>query len=245
MKYVLMLAVASLAMAVNATTVVVSDDPSVVRDAALREALLQNSTWTSENIQKYPALFLKDQILACDRLSEKIEAQNITLLRIEKRALRTVEDSQACQARYEKFLANAKAAYKAANGKWPVSVNGYELDEEELTEKIYDAMERVDLAKKDLSDNTVIAKKAAIRKGVLKTRKRDLVALRMKLVQQLEQVKMNAALAEIKDLQATLGAIKDMMVEIDEDPAKLSLDNITADDPNAARNKKVKSFLND
>lgn len=56
---------------------------------------------------------------------------------------------------------------------------------------------------------------------------------------------MNAALAEIKDLQVTLGVIKDMMVEIDEDPTKFSLDDITADDPNAARNKKVKSFLND
>lgn len=171
MKYVVMFAVVSIAIAVNATTVVVSDDPSVVRDAALREALLQNSTWTSENIQKYPALFLKDQILACDKLSDKIEAQNITLLCIEKRALRTVEEAQASQVRYEKFLANAKTAYKAANGKWPVTVNGYELDEEELTEKIYDAMQRVELAKKESADSTVIAKKAAIRKGVLKTKK--------------------------------------------------------------------------
>lgn len=62
---------------------------------------------------------------------------------------------------------------------------------------------------------------------------------------QLEQVKMNAALAEIKDLQVALGVIKDMMVEIDEDPTKFSLDDITADDPNGTRNKKVKSFLND
>ena len=42
-----------------------------------------------------------------------------------------------------------------------------------------------------------------------------------------------------------LGTIKDMMIEIDEDPTRLSIDDLTAEDPNAARNKKVNSFLND
>ena len=67
----------------------------------------------------------------------------------------------------------------------------------------------------------------------------------MKLVQQAEQVKMNAALAEIGDLKASLGVIQDMMIEIDEDPTKLSVEDLTAEDPNAKRNKKVNSFLND
>ena len=106
-------------------------------------------------------------------------------------------------------------------------------------------MERVELAKKEHKDNAAIAKKVSIRKGVLKTKKRELVSLRMKLVQQAEQVKMNAALAEIGDLKASLGVIQDMMIEIDEDPTKLSVEDLTAEDPNAKRNKKVNSFLND
>jgi len=235
-------AVVSLALA---DTVVVSDDPSVVRKAALREAIRQDSTWTSENIQRNPYLFLKEQIAACDKLKAKIEAQNIFLIRMGKKSTRAVEEAGTTQARYEKFLADAKAAYKAAKGKWPVSVNGYDLDEEELNEKIADAMERVELAKKEAKDNSAISKKVAIRKGVLKTKKRDLVSLRMKLVQQAEQVKMNAALAEIGDLRASLGTIQDMMIEIDEDPTKLSVEDLTAEDPNAKRNKKVNSFLND
>ena len=67
----------------------------------------------------------------------------------------------------------------------------------------------------------------------------------MKLVQQAEQVKMNAALAEIGELKASLGTIQDMMIEIDEDPTKLSVEDMTTEDPNAKRNKKVNSFLND
>ena len=239
----LIVAFAFLPILAVADTLVISDSPTVVRNAEIREAIRQDSTWTSENIQKNPYLFLQDQIMACDRLKAKIEAQNITLIRMEKKSTRAAEEATSTQSRYEKFLQDAKAAYKAANGKWPVSVNGYDLDEDELNDKIADAMERIELAKKEYKDNTAIAKKVSIRKGILKMKKRDLVNLRMKLVQQAEQVKMNAALAEIGDLKASLGVIQDMMIEIDEDPTKMSVEDLTAEDPNAKRNKKVSDFL--
>ena len=239
----LIVAFAFLPILAVADTLVISDSPTVVRNAEIREAIRQDSTWTSENIQKNPYLFLQDQIMACDRLKAKIEAQNITLIRMEKKSTRAAEEAISTQSRYEKFLQDAKAAYKAANGKWPVSINGYDLDEDELNDKIADAMERIELAKKEYKDNTAIAKKVSIRKGILKMKKRDLVNLRMKLVQQAEQVKMNAALAEIGDLKASLGVIQDMMIEIDEDPTKMSVEDLTAEDPNAKRNKKVSDFL--
>ena len=231
----------------SAETVIVSASPTVVRNAELREAMRQDSTWTSENIQKNPYLFLQDQIASCDRLRTKIEAQNITLIRMEKQAKRTVEESEGSIVRYEKFLADAKAAYKAAvkADKWPVEVNGYKMDGDELNDRVADALERVNLAKKEKKDNEAIAKKVGMRKGMLKAKKRELTGLRRKLVQQAEQVKMNAALAEIGNLKDVLGTIKDMMIEIDEDPTKLSIDDLTAEDPNAKRNKAASSFLND
>ncbi|MBP5321768.1 MAG: hypothetical protein J6334_12345 [Kiritimatiellae bacterium] len=247
MKKVITTLVIVAALGSRADTLIVSDSPTVVRNAEIREALKQDSTWTSENIQANPYLFLKDQIASCDKLMAKIDAQNITLVRMGKQATRSAEDAGGMVARYEKFLKEAKAAYKAAEAKdkWPVSLNGFEFDEEELGDKIADALERVELATKERKDNLVIAKKIEIRKGVLKTKKRDLIALRRKLVQQAEQVKMNAALAEIGQLNDVLGIIKDMMIEIDEDPTKLSLDDLTAEDPNAKRNKAVRAFLED
>ena len=227
-----------------ADTVIISDSPSIVRNAEIREAIRQDSTWTSENIAKNPYLFLQDQIVNCDKLKAKIESQNITLVRMEKKAVRASEEASGMLKRYEGFLNNAKAAFKAANGSWPVTVNGYDLDEDDFNDRVADALERVELAKKEHKDNTAISKKVAIRKGVLKTKKRELVSLRMKLVQQAEQVKMNAALAEIGELKESLGVIKDMMIEIDEDPTKLSIEDLTAEDPNAKRKSKVNSFLN-
>ena len=230
-----------------ADTLIISGSPSVVRNAEIREAVRQDSTWTSENIQKNPYLFLQDQIASCDRLKAKIEAQNITLIRMGKQAMRTAEDADAMIVRYSKFLSEAKTVYKkaAAGKKWPVALNGYEFDEEELSDKIADALERVELAKKEQKDNLAIARKVEIRKGILKTKKRELSSLRRKLVQQAEQIKMNAALAEIGTLKNVLGTIKDMMLEIEEDPTKLSIEDLTAEDPNAKRNKAVSAFLND
>ena len=197
MKRLLMFVSVSAVVVTNATTLVISDPPSVVRNAEIREAIRQDSTWTSENIAKNPYLFLQDQIANCDKLKAKIEAQNITLVRMERKAVRASEEASSMRKRYEGFLENAKAAFKAANGGWPVTVNGYDLDEDDFNDRVADALERVELAKKEYKDNAAIAKKVTIRKGVLKTKKRELVSLRMKLVQQAEQVKMNAALAEI------------------------------------------------
>ena len=243
-KKLMLLAVLPFSYVTVADTLIISDSPSIVRNAEIREAIRQDSTWTSENIAKNPYLFLQDQIANCDKLKAKIEAQNITLVRMERKAVRASEEASSMRKRYEGFLNNAKEAFKAANGSWPVTVNGYDLDEDDFNDRVADALERVELAKKEYKDNAAIAKKVTIRKGVLKTKKRELVSLRMKLVQQAEQVKMNAALAEIGELKESLGVIKDMMIEIDEDPTKISVEDLTAEDPNAKRNSKVDSFLN-
>ena len=74
---------------------------------------------------------------------------------------------------------------------------------------------------------------------------RELQSTRLKLVQQGEQVKMNAELAKIGELTDILGVIKDMTLEIDEDPTKLSVEDLTSDDPDAKKKKKVRAFLAD
>lgn len=73
---------------------IIENTPSVIRRAEIREAVRQDSTWTSENIQKNPYLFLQDQIASCDKLKAKIEAQNITLVRMEKEANRKRLESE-------------------------------------------------------------------------------------------------------------------------------------------------------
>ncbi len=246
-KNIFHLAFVTVAIAVRglfAQTVIVSDEPTVVRNAAAREAVRQDSTWTSENIQRNPYLFIQDQIRQCDSLRAKIEAQAITLTRMGKESARKVEEANGMIARYTRFLALCNAAYDQAeaSGKWPVTVNGYEMDEDELGDKIDDAATRIELAKTDSKKYAAIGKKVEIRQGILKKKKRELANIRLKLVQQAEQVKMNAALAEIEGLQGVLETISDMMIEVDEDPTKLSIDDLTTEDPDEAKKARIRAI---
>ena len=223
------------------------EKPRIVREAEKRERERQDSTWTPENIRDNPVLFLQETIAACDALKDKIEAQDIAFIRLKKQAERKVTEAESAIRRYTKFLEEAKKQYKIAKEKeknaFPVTVNGFELSEEELSDKVADALERVELAKSQKKTNSVVAKKVKIRQGVLKTKTRELRTIRRKLVLQLEQVKMNQALGEIDELTDVLGTIKDMSIELDEDPTKLSLDDITEEDPDAARKQSAEEFL--
>lgn len=216
----------------------------IVANAALREEIRQQTEWTDENISKHPYLFIQDYIRKCDDLKAKIEAQTVTLTRMSKEAARKVEEADVIKARYSRFLDLANKAYDEAeaSGKWPVVINGYEMDEEELCAKMEDAVTRLELAEKDKKQNIVIGKKVEIRKTMLKQKKRETINLRLKLVQQGEQVKMNEALAEIDGLKDVLGTISDMMVEIDEDPTKLSVDELMEEDPKEAQKARIRAI---
>ena len=212
-----------------------SEPPSAERDAS------------PEAIQKDPLGFIQDQIRDCDKLKAKIESQKIALTRLGKQSARTIEESDGSVARYTAFLAAAKKAYKEAEAadKWPAVVNGFELDEDALSDRIADALERIELAKKDREAAVVLGRKVEIRQKAIKAKARELASLRLKLVQQADQVKTNVALAELGDLSTVLGTLRDMALEIENGPTEASLDDLAVDDPDAAKKSAVRAFLDE
>ncbi len=54
---------------------------------------------------------------------------------------------------------------------------------------------------------------------------------------------MNESLGEIDTLSDVLAVIKDMSLEIAEDPTKFSIDDMTEDDPDAGRKQSSREFL--
>lgn len=246
-KKALLLVLACAAGSGFSETLIVSDSPTVVRNAEIREALRQDGEWTDENIQANPYLFIQDQIRRCDELKATIDAQTITLNRLRKQAARTAKDSDDLLARTTNFLATAKAAYKsaAASGSWPVKIRDSELSQEVLEDKIAEALERVELLKSDRANAESALKKVERRQATLAAKKRELSSLRLALVQQAEQVKMNSAITEIGELSAVLGTLQDMTLDIDPAASAPSLEDLTQDDPDKARKSAVKAFLDD
>lgn len=228
-------------------TSVVADTVVLVQAEPQSPAKRYEGKWSPEAIQRDPYGFIQDQIRDCDKLKAKIESQKISLTRLGKQSARTIEEADGTTQRYTAFLAAAKKAYKKAEAvnKWPAVVNGYELDEEALSDRIADALERIELAKKDREAAVALGKKVEIRQRAIKAKAREVSSLRLKLVQRADQVKTSVALAEIEDLSSVLGTIRDMTLEIDGDPSSLSLDDLTAEDPDAARKSAVRAFLDE
>lgn len=227
-------------------TSVVADTVVLVQSEPQTPAKRYEGKWSPEAVQRDPFGFIQDQIRDCDKLKAKIESQKIALTRLGKQSARTVEESDGTIARYTTFLAAAKKAYKDAEAanKWPAVVNGFELDEDALSDRIADALERIELAKKDREAAEALSKKVEIRQRALKAKSRELASLRLKLVQQADHVKTNVALAELGDLSSVLGTIKDMTLEV-ENPSEMSLEDMTAEDPDAKKKAAVRAFLDE
>lgn len=236
-----------LSSTVVSQTSVVADTVVLVQAEPQPPAKRYEGKWSSEAIQRDPYGFIQDQIRDCDKLKAKLEAQKISLTRLGKQSARTIEESDGMIARYTAFLAAAKTAYKEAEAAdvWPASVNGYELDEEQLSDRIADALERIELAKKDRETAESLAKKVEVRQKAVKAKARELASLRLQLVQQSERVKANAALAEVGDLSSVLGALHDMTLEVDADASSASLDDLAGEDPDAKKKSAVRAFLDD
>ena len=228
-------------------TQVVADTVVLVQSEPKSPAKPYEGKWSPDEIQRDPYGFIQDQIRDCDQLKAKIESQTIALTRLGKQSARTIEESDGMVARYTAFLAAAKKAYKEAEAadKWPAVVNGFELDEDALSDRIADALERIELAKKDREAAVTLGKKVELRQRAIKAKARELASLRLKLVQQADQVKTSAALAEIGDLSSVLGTLRDMSLEIDGDPSAASLDDPSAEDPDAAKKSAVRAFLDE
>lgn len=246
-NYILIIALSTLALPAVADVIIhTSTTPNVVRKAQIREAIRQDETWTAENIQAHPDLFLADSINKCDELSKRIKVQEVAFLRLEKQSKRKCEDAESILKRYTNWLAAAKAEYKkfkAGEVQFPLIVNGIEIEELDFDDLIADALERIDLAKKSRTTNKKIVKKVEIRKKGLKTKSRELISLRRKLSAQLEELKTNQVLAEIGELTDVLNVIKDMSIDLAEDPTKLTIEDLTQGDPDESRQQSVKEFL--
>ena len=119
------------------------------------------------------------------------------------------------------------------------------MSQEVLEDKIAEALERVELLKSDRANAESALKKVERRQATLAAKKRELSSLRLALVQQAEQVKMNSAITEIGELSAVLGTLQDMILDIDPAASAPSLEDLTQDDPDKARKSAVKAFLDD
>lgn len=230
----------------NTKSLFTSSDPLVVRNAQKREKDRQNKEWTNENIQAHPDLWLSDAIACCDDNLKKIEVQKVAFLRLKKENERKVSDAELILKRYGDWLVVAKKEYKkmvSSNGDWPVNVNSYVLSQDEFNEAVSDALDRVKLATDQKSTSLKILKKIELREKEFSKAIKTVRSQRQNLSYQLEKIRMNQTLENINELSDIIRSVEDMSIELAGDPTKITVEDMTIQDPNVLRDSTVKDFL--
>jgi hypothetical protein len=201
---------------------------------------------SAKEAKEDPYRFIQKTISRCDVVKAQIETQQIELRRLENFSNRKISEGKSADRRYNKFLVDAKAAYQAAKAndgtvKWPLNIGGFMLDEVELEDKVLDAQERIERAAQQISKNELYLKRIKVRQDLFRVNLRDLASYRATLTEKAEDVKMNQIIGEVADIAEVIGGLKDMELAVS---TKISLDELTHEDPDTARRQGARKFLN-
>jgi len=205
------------------------ETPNIIREQRRKEQIRQNTTWTAENRQKEPVLFLKAQLEEVERLEDKLSVQLVELNTKKAEVARKLKVTRANAEKAKAFLDVAKAAYRkaAATNSWPVMVNGFSFSQPTLKTRIVEASARHEqaapLAAKLTEGAAVLQRKIEM----VQAKQRETIELRSKIESAIEMVKLDKAIKGIDGIDNQVSAIANMVEGLGEQTElSASLDDV-------------------
>ena len=121
------------------------ETPLVVQEQQRKERIRQNTEWTAENQRLHPVEYCQAQLAELDKYGEKLEVAAHTLAVELNKIRRNMSNDDAQLKQLQSFLAAAKKAYLEAEaaGKWPVTINGFALSQDNAKLKIVEAARKI------------------------------------------------------------------------------------------------------
>jgi len=203
--------------------------PAVVAEQIKKERIRQDTTWTAENRQKEPVLFLKAQLEEVGKLEERLSVQLVELNTKKAEIGRKMKVTKANAEKAKAFLDVAKRAYReaAATNAWPVKVNGFSFSQPVLKTRIVEAATRHEqaapLAAKLTEGLAVLQRKIEM----VQSKQRETIALRGKIESAIEMVKLDKTIKGIDGIDNQVSAIANMVEGLGEQTElSASLDDV-------------------
>lgn len=203
--------------------------PNIVREQQRKERIRQNTTWTAENRQKEPVLFLKAQLEEVDKLEEKLSVQLVELNTKKAEISRKLKVTKANSEKAKAFLDVAKKVYReaAATNAWPAKVNGFSFSQPTLKTRIVEAASRYEqsapLAAKLTEGSATLQRKIEL----VQSKQRETIELRSKIETAIEMVKLDKTIKGIDGIDNQVSAIANMVEGLGEQTElSASLDDV-------------------
>ena len=206
--------------------------PDVVRRQQEAEARRQNREWTQENQAKHPVEYCQAQLETIARNAEELGAvAHKIAVEISKSKRENLDDATQAE-NLSRFLAEAKAAYRAAEAenRWPVQIGGFSLAQERAQEKIVDASRKIPELKANIAarDNRL----AGLQKKLdrVNAEQKQLVELRGRVQATLRSLETEQVIEDDAGIAAALAAIGDSMGALAPEDDNPTLADLTAPD---------------
>lgn len=189
--------------------------PDIVREQQRKERARQNSEWTPENQAKHPIEYCRAQLEELEKFSTQLEVSSHKWAVNRSTAQRKISESETRIKALQKFLEEAKTAYREAEktDHWPMQVNGFDLSKEKAQEKIVEASQKVDPAKQVIATQrrllVILEKKLA---QVAEEKKR-IVMLRERIQTTINDLNARTVLNGEKDIEDALNVINDSIYD--------------------------------
>ena len=211
--------------------------PDIVKEQQRKERIRQNTTWTPENQALHPVEYCQAQLVEIEEFGKKLDVQMHQLATTKSGLKRTLEDNQSQVSTMEKFLKDAKAAYRKADAAnaWPMAINGFQLSKENAQTRIVDAAnkipqlnQRIALAKTNL---TRLDKKMD---GAVAER-RKLADVRSRIQSTITDLQTKKILDGERGITDALNAINDSISALNGDSTDPTLEELAVPDKDTER----------
>lgn len=231
--------------ALNGTDEQSSETPKIVKEQQRKERIRRNSEWTPENQALHPIEYCQAQLEEVAKYGRQLDVQMHRLATTRSSVVRQIGEGQGRLKQMEKFLVDAKAAYRAAEAanKWPVKIAGFDMSKEKAQDKIVEAAQRIPQLRNGIqvSQNNLVG--IDRKSSGIATAKSNLARVRERLEASISDLKTKKVLEGEKGISDALDAINDSIASFNAADAGPTLDELIQPDVSQSREELFRAVM--
>ena len=219
--------------------------PRIVREQQRKERIRQNNTWTPENRAHHPIEYCQAQLEELQKYGRELEARAHEKSCAIAAVKRTLGDNDSMAKNLEKFLVEAKKAYKeceAANS-WPAKLGGYSFSREKTQDKIVDAVQKLEAIKSETGSkkNMLVSLEKTLK--ITQDEQKKVVKIREQLQNKINDLRIKKIVDGDNSIVAELNAIEDSMEALGVDYDDPNIESIIQPDDKTTREELFKKIM--
>ena len=205
--------------------------PRIVKEQQRKERIRQNSTWTPENRAHHPIEYCQAQLEDLQRYARELEARAHEKSCAIAAVKRTLSDDDTLTQNLQKFLAEAKPAFKACmeSNSWPIKLGGYTFSREKAQ------------AKTASKKNQLVALEKTLK--ITQNEQKKVVALRERIQNNINDLRIKKVIDGDNGIVASLNEIEDNMAALGVNYDDPKIESIIQPDEKTTREELFKKIM--